>query len=53
MSPSCNPHLQYAGTPVLIHLRTLQSAKPARKRLHCKVCDGKICVGRCKFEKVN
>ena len=23
------------------------------KRLTCKTCDGKVCVGRCRFEKTH
>lgn len=33
--------------------RRVDPAKLRAKRLNCKTCDGKGCVGRCHFEKVN
>lgn len=34
-------------------IRTVDFAKLRNKRLACKACDGKVCVGRCRFEKTH
>ena len=34
-------------------VRTIDTAKLRAKRLSCKTCNNKICVGRCRFEKVH
>ena len=31
----------------------VEMAKVRAKRLSCRTCDGKGCIGRCRFEKVN
>ena len=38
--------------PVRPPFRQVDAAKLRAKRLSCKTCDGKVCVGRCRFEKV-
>ncbi len=34
-------------------LRASEVAQSRTKTLRCKTCGGKICVGRCRFEKNN
>ena len=36
-----------------ISARQVDANKLRTKRLGCKTCDGKGCVGRCRFEKLN
>jgi len=33
--------------------RQVDFHKLRTKRLSCKICANKVCVGRCKFEKLN
>lgn len=45
-------------TPVAVVLghppvRRVDVRKLHAKRITCKTCDGKACVGRCKFEKIH
>ena len=38
---------------MLLTFRQIDANKLRAKRLRCKTCDGKFCVGRCRFEKLN
>jgi hypothetical protein len=57
MSLSRSPNLQRINPPAPSHLSLLRATEASKLRAKrtagCKTCEGKVCVGRCRFEKIH
>jgi hypothetical protein len=51
MALNRNPSLYRVTSSANDSLGVIRAAKIRNKGLKCKTCDGKVCVGRCRFGK--